>query len=78
VPKGKLLSFIISERGIKANPEKIVAIQNVGSITNLKGAQKLMGCLASLSRFISRLGEQGMPLYKLLKKSNQLRWTDEA
>ena len=68
VPKGKLLGFIISEWGIEANLEKITTIKNLGPIMNLKGVQKLMGCLASLSRFISWLGECGMPLYKLLKK----------
>jgi hypothetical protein len=68
MPKGKLLSFIISEHGIEANPKKIAAIQNLGPITNLKGAQKLMGCLAYLSQFISWLEERGMPLYKLLWK----------
>jgi hypothetical protein len=37
-------------------------------IRNLMGIQKLMGCLASLSHFISRLGKKGLPLYRLLKK----------
>jgi hypothetical protein len=78
VPKEKLLRFIISERGIEANPEKITAIENLGPITNLKGVQKFMGCLASVSHFISWLGECGMPLYKLLKKANQFTWTAEA
>ena len=49
IPKGKLLGFIVFERGIEANPEKITTIKNLGPITNLKGVQKLMGCLASLS-----------------------------
>jgi hypothetical protein len=64
-----LLGFIVSERGIEANLEKILAIANMALIQNLKGVQKLMGCLASLSCFISRLGEKGLPLYRLLKKS---------
>ena len=34
-----------------------------------------MGCLASLSRFISRIGERGLPLYKLLCKTLDWRWT---
>jgi hypothetical protein len=34
--------------------------------------------LDALSRFISRLGERGMPLYKLLKKSDTFVWTKEA
>jgi hypothetical protein len=69
VPRGMLLGFIVSERGIEANPEKVSAIANMGPIRNLKGVQRVMGCLASLSRFISRLGEKGLPLYRLLRKS---------
>ena len=37
VPRGMLLGFIISERGIEANPEKIAAITNMGPIKDLKG-----------------------------------------
>ena len=37
-----------------------------------------MGCLAALSRFISRLGEKGLPLYRLLRKSERFSWTPEA
>ena len=58
----------MSERGIEANPEKITAISNMGPIRNVKGVQRLTGCLAALSQFIYRLDERGMPLYKLLKK----------
>jgi hypothetical protein len=58
VPQGMLLGFIVSERGIKANPEKITAITNMGPIKDLKGVQRVMGCLAALSRFISRLGKE--------------------
>jgi hypothetical protein len=37
-----------------------------------------MGCLAALSRFISRLGERGLPLYGLLRKTERFTWTPEA
>ena len=37
VLKGKLLGYIVSERGIEANPEKITAISNMGPIRNVKG-----------------------------------------
>jgi hypothetical protein len=37
VPRGMLLEFIISERGIKANPEKIATITKMGHIHDLKG-----------------------------------------
>jgi ribonuclease HI len=78
VPRGMLLGFIVSERGIEANPEKIAAITNMGPIKDLKGVQRVMGCLAALSRFISRLGEKGLPLYRLLRKAERFTWTPEA
>jgi hypothetical protein len=78
VPRGMLLGFIVSERGIEANPEKIVAITSMGPIKDLKGVQRVMGCLAALSRFISRLGEKGLPLYRLLRKAECFTWTPEA
>jgi hypothetical protein len=68
VPAGKLLGFIISHRGIEANPEKIEAIMRMEPPRSQKKVQRLTGCMAALSRFISRLGEKGMPFYKLLKK----------
>ena len=39
VPRGMLLGFIVSERGIEANPEKISAITRMGPIQNIKGVQ---------------------------------------
>ena len=52
VPKGKLLGYIVSERDIEANPEKIMAISNMGPIRSIKNIQRLTGYLAALSRFI--------------------------
>ena len=68
----------MSERGIEANLKKITTISNMGPIRNVNGVQRLTGCLAALSRFISRLGEREMPLYKLLKRTDAFVWTKEA
>jgi hypothetical protein len=78
VPRGMLLGYIVSQRGIEANPEKVVALERMGPIRDLKGVQRVLGCLAALSRFISRLGEKGLPLYCLLKKHEHFSWTAEA
>jgi hypothetical protein len=77
VPRGMLLGFIVSERGIEANPEKITVITKMGPIRDLKGVQRVTGCLAALSRVISRLGEKALPLYRLLKKLEHFSWTLE-
>jgi hypothetical protein len=73
-----LLGYIVSQRGIEPNPEKVTALERMGPIRDLKGVQKVLGCLAALSRFISRLGEKGLPLYRLLKKHKRFSWTVEA
>ena len=58
VPSGKLLGFIVSNRGIEANPTKIQVIERMAPPRNVKDVIKLTGCMAALSRFISRLGEK--------------------
>jgi hypothetical protein len=78
VPRGMLLGFIVSQRGIEPNPEKVFALNQMGPIRDLKGVQKVLGYLATLSRFISRLGEKSLPLYRLLKKHKRFSWTVEA
>jgi hypothetical protein len=78
VPLGKLLGFIISHRGIEANPEKISAITKMKAPTCIKDVQKLTGCMAALNRFISKLGEWGLPFFKLLKHQEKFVWTPEA
>jgi hypothetical protein len=46
--------------------------------TRVKDVQKLTGCLAALSRFISRLAERALPFFKLLRKSGPFIWTEDA
>jgi hypothetical protein len=74
----KLLGFLVSYRGIEANPERIRMIEAMWPPARIKDVQKLMGCLAALSWFISRLAEWALPFFKLLRKSGPLFWTDEA
>jgi len=64
--------------GIEANPEKVSAIIRMGPIRDIKGVQRVTGCLAALSRSISRLGEKALPMYRLLKKVMRFSWTPEA
>jgi hypothetical protein len=78
VPRGMLLGFVVSERSIEANPEKISTIMDMGPIKNLKGVQRVTGYLAALSSFIARLRERSLPLYKLMKKSDHFSWTPKA
>jgi hypothetical protein len=78
ISAGKLLGFLVSHRGIEANPEKIRAIEAMRPPARVKDVQKLTGSLAALSRFISRLAERALPFFKLLRKSGPFSWTEEA
>jgi hypothetical protein len=78
VPSGKLLGFIISHRGIETNPEKISTITSMKAPMCIKDVQKADRCMAALNRFISKLGEWGLPFFKLLKHQEKFVWTPEA
>jgi hypothetical protein len=74
VTAGKLLGFLVSCWGIEANSKKIRTIKAMRPPSRIKNVQKLAGCLATLSRFISRLAEWALPFFKLLRKSRPFIW----
>src|SRR3954449_6949829 len=45
---------------------------------SIKGVQQITGCVAALRRFISRLGKTAIPLYRLLRKSDNFVWDNKA
>src|SRR5215216_7711425 len=78
IPSGQLLRYLISARGIEANPKKIKAILAMEKPKNIRGIHQLAGRIADLSRFISRMGEKALPFYQLLHKADKFEWTNEA
>ncbi|KAL2228384.1 UNVERIFIED_CONTAM: Retrovirus-related Pol polyprotein from transposon 17.6 [Sesamum indicum] len=75
---GKFLGYMVSERGIEANPEKIKAILQLGSPKSIKEVQQLTGKVASLNRFIARSADRNLPFFKVLRKANNFEWNDEC
>jgi hypothetical protein len=63
---GELLGFLVLHQRIEANPKKIKMIEAMWPPARIKDVQKLMGCLAVLSQFISILVERALPFFKLL------------
>ncbi|KAM2016426.1 hypothetical protein ACFX16_046841 [Malus domestica] len=75
----KFLGFMISQRGIKANPEKIKAILDMKESLTSKEIQSLTGKVAALTRFISKATNRCAPFFKALKGSKKyITWTDEC
>ena len=78
VPSGKLLGFFVSQRGIEANPDKIRAIEQIEALKRIKDVRRLTGCVAAMSRFISKSAERALPFFKILKKAGPMESTPEA
>ena len=77
VKASKLLRFLVSERGIEANPKKIRAVQEMKPPHNTREVQKLTGHLVALSRFLSRSAEKALPFFKTLRGMEPFQWTDD-
>jgi hypothetical protein len=68
VPSGKLLGYMVSRRDIGPNREKVSSITKMKPPQILNDVQKMTGCMAALSRFISQFSIRGLLFFKLLKK----------
>ena len=69
VMAGKFLGFMVSQRGIEANLDKIRAIMEMKPPRNVKEVQSLNGKVAALNRFVSRATDKCLPFFRTLKKS---------
>jgi hypothetical protein len=74
VRQGKILSYLVSHRGIEANPTKIQAIINMTPPRWTRDVQRLAGRLAALNRFISKSTERSLPFLKTLHGVNDFVW----
>ena len=69
IASGKFFGFMVSQRGIEANPEKVQAIINMTSPETVKEVQKLIGRIAALNMFVSRATDKCLPFFKTLKQA---------
>ena len=68
VTVGKFLGFIVSQRGIEVNLEKVRAIMELAPPKTVKEVQNLNGKIAALNRFVSRTTDKCLPFFRILKK----------
>ena len=76
VLSGKFLGFMVSQRGVEANPDKIQAILEMSPSKNVKKVQSLNGRVATLNRFVSRATDKCLPFFRILKKA--FKWTNKC
>jgi len=73
----KFLDFLLSERGVEANPEKCSLIMEMRSPKNIKEVQRLTGCMTTLSRFLLDSDDKGYLYFQCLKENDRFTWTQE-
>ena len=76
VTVGNFLGFMVSQRGIKANPDKIRAIIEMTPPRNVKEVQSLNGKVATLNRFVSRATDKCLPFFCTPNK--YFEWTTKC
>ena len=54
----KFLGFIVNNRGMEANPDKIKVVLDMPPPLNIKEVQRLMGRIVALSRFVSKASDK--------------------
>ena len=74
VKSGKFLGFLVSQRGIDANPDKVQAALDLPEPKMKKDIQRLTGRMEALSRFISKVSDKGLPFFKALKCQKDIVW----
>ena len=69
VSAGKFLGFIVNNRGIEANLDKIKVVLDTLPPSNIKDIQRLTGRIVALSHFVSRANDKCRPFFQVLKKA---------
>ena len=69
VSLGKFLGFMVSQRGIEANPKKVKAILKMSSPKTVKEVQKIIEKIAALNNFVSKATNKRLPFFKNLKQA---------
>ena len=74
VTAGKFLGFMVSQRGIEVNPEKVRAILELEPPRTVKAVQSLNGKVVALNKFVSKATDKCLPFFCILRKS--FEWTE--
>ncbi|XP_042404964.1 uncharacterized protein LOC121995243 [Zingiber officinale] len=74
----RFLGYIVTERGIEANPSKVKALQDMPPPRNLRQVQRLTGRITALSRFISKTVDRSLPFFKILRRATKFQWDREC
>ena len=74
VTTGKFLGFMVSQRGLEVNTDKIRAIMELEPPRTVKEVQSLNGKIPALNRFVLKATDKCLPFFRTLRK--WFEWKD--
>jgi len=78
VRSGKLLGFIVSQKGIEVDLDKVKVIKDMPALRTEKQVRGFLERLNYISRFISHMTAICGPIFKLLRKDQRIVWTEDC
>lgn len=70
--------YVVTKRGIQANPKKVQTLCNMKSLSSLQETHRLIERVVALSRFVSRSINRGLLFFKVLKKITLFQWDNQC
>lgn len=74
----KYLGYVVSEEGLRVDPDKVQAIVDIPVPRNQKDVRQFVGTASWYRRFISNFSTRLYPLTSMLKKGKRFEWNSEA
>ena len=78
ISASRFLGFMVTQRGIEANPAQLKALMESLDPSSRKGVHQLTARLATLGQFISRFTDRLKPFFAALKGANRAEWNEEC
>ncbi|PKI71177.1 hypothetical protein CRG98_008426 [Punica granatum] len=75
---GPVDRFVVSERGIEVDPDKVKAIKELPPPSSVREVRGFLGRLNYIARFIANLTDKCQPLFRLLRKNAAIEWDEEC
>ena len=72
----EFLGFIVSQEGIRPNPSRIAAINDIPPPKNVRQLRRFLGVCQYQARFLINYAQEVQPLRDLIKKETRWRWTN--
>ena len=76
-PKVSFMGHVITSKGLKPDPKKVKAVEEMPRPTSKKELSSLLGFVNYLSKFLPRLAEVAKPLRELTSKEARFLWSPQ-